>query len=495
MITAQTARYLVSHHEPWLVALSVLIAVTASFAALDLASRVTATSGRGRLVWLLGGAFAMGLGIWSMHLVGMLAFQLPIPVRYDIITVLLSLIAAAFAALVALWVVSRNDIGPAGAALGGVVMGSGIATMHYTGMAAMRLTATVSYDPLLFAASVLLAILISVAALWRGFFLRDPGASGWGLRKLGTAALMGVAISSMHYTGMSAARFKLTAFHFIPPPGLDISVLGTAAMVVLTFTVLGLAIATSLLDRRFAVRLAILRANEEDHQQFLRQVIDTNPHLIFVKDWNGNYVLVNKAIAEFYNTTVEALLGRQDSDFNLCPDQVESFLRADREVMSSQQVKVIPEEPATNVRTGETHWFQVVKVPLLSSQDGLPRVLGVATDVTDRRQADVALRHTTQTLQTLIDASPLAICALDAQGRVRSWSRAAEQMFGWTASEVIGEVLPIVPPADLPTFRASVARVLAGEALPGLLAQRRRRDGMMLDLRITAAPKIGRAHV
>jgi len=180
VIATQTARYLTSHHETWLVALSVLIAATASFAALDLASRVTASSGRGRLVWLVSGAFAMGLGIWSMHSVGMLAFQLPIPVRYDLITVLLSLVAAAFASLVALWVVSRNHIGPAWAALGGIAMGGGIATMHYTGMAAMRLSATVSYDPLLLAASVLLAILISVGALWLGFLLRDPTASWWG---------------------------------------------------------------------------------------------------------------------------------------------------------------------------------------------------------------------------------------------------------------------------------------------------------------------------
>ena len=484
----ETARYLASHHEPWLIALSVLIAATASFAALDLASRVTTTSGRGRLVWLVGGAFAMGLGIWSMHFVGMLSFHLPVPVRYDITTVLLSLLAAAFASVVALWMVGWSQLGPVRAALGGIAMGGGIATMHYTGMAAMRLSATVSYDPLLLAASVLLAILVSIVALWRGFLLHDPAASGWGLRKLEAATLMGVAICTMHYTGMAAARFKLTAFHLIPPPGLDISVLGSAAMAVLTFTVLGLAIATSLRDRRFAARLAALHVTEEEHQKFLRQVIDTNPHLIFVKDWEGKYILVNKAIAEFYGTTVERLLGRRDTDFNHHPEQVERFLAADREVMTNKQVKVIPEEPATNVRTGETHWFQVVKVPLVSPRDGSPQVLGVATDVTDRRQASVALRHTTQTLQTLIDASPLAICALDAQGRVRSWSHAAERMFGWAAAEVIGEVLPIVPPEAMPAFRASLARVLAGEALPGLVVQRRRRDGMMLDLRISAAP-------
>ncbi|HEU5303120.1 MAG TPA: PAS domain S-box protein, partial [Gemmatimonadales bacterium] len=160
----------------------------------------------------------------------------------------------------------------------------------------------------------------------------------------------------------------------------------------------------------------------------------------------------------------------------------------DQDVISSQRMLVIAEEPATDARTGETHWFQIVKMPLLSVDGDIQQVLGVATDITQRRQAEAALRLTSQTLQTLIDASPLAICALDAEGRVRSWSHAAQRMFGWSADEVIGELLPIVPPEEIPTFRASLARVLSGEALPGLLARRRRRDGMMLDLRISAAP-------
>jgi PAS domain S-box-containing protein len=485
---AQGARYLTGHHEPWLVALSVLIAATASFAALDLASRVTATTGRGRVVWLVGGASAMGLGIWSMHLVGMLAFRLPVPVRYDIITVLLSLAAAMFASLVALWVVSRNDSGFGWTAVGGLVMGSGIAIMHYVGMSAMRLSATVSYDPLLFTTSVLLAVLVSLAALRRGFFLRDPAASGWGWRKLGTAGLMGVAISSMHYTGMSAARFRLTAFIFTPPTGFDISVLGTAAMVVLTFTVLGVAIATSLQDRRFAAQLAVLHSNEEEHQRFLRRVIDTNPNLVFVKDWDGRYVLVNQATAEFYGTTVEQLQGRRDGDFNRHSDQVEGLLRADHEVITTQQAMVIPELQATNARTAETRWFQVVKVPLTSSRDGTRQVLGVATDITARRQADEELRRTSLTLQTLINAAPLPIYTLDPDGRVRSWNHAAERTFGWTAEETLGQFLPLIPPQERAVFRASLNRVLSGEALSGVQVRRPRRDGMVLDLRISAAP-------
>ena len=99
---------MIGFYDYRLVTLSVLIAICASYAALDLAGRTTAASGRHRLVWLAGGAIAMGVGIWSMHYIGMLAFSLPVRVLYDWPTVLLSLVAAVFAAAVALFVVSRK---------------------------------------------------------------------------------------------------------------------------------------------------------------------------------------------------------------------------------------------------------------------------------------------------------------------------------------------------------------------------------------------------
>src|SRR5260370_34059298 len=122
-----------------LVALSVSIAIFASYAALDLAGRVTAAGGWTRAVWLLGGAVAMGIGIWSMHYIGMLAFILPIPMAYHWPTVLLSLLAAILASVVALGVASRRKMGASRAVAGSALMGAGIAGMHYIGMAAMRL--------------------------------------------------------------------------------------------------------------------------------------------------------------------------------------------------------------------------------------------------------------------------------------------------------------------------------------------------------------------
>ena len=189
-----------------LVALSVFIAILAAYAALDLAGRVTSARGGVRFAWMSGGALAMGLGIWSMHYIGMLAFHLPIPVQYDWPTVLLSLLAAVAASGVALFVVSRETMGTFRAVVGSVVMGSGIALMHYVGMEAMRLNAMCSYSARTVALSVLLAIVISYVALGLTFSFREA-ASDWGWRKVLCALVMGLAIPVMHYVGMAAARF------------------------------------------------------------------------------------------------------------------------------------------------------------------------------------------------------------------------------------------------------------------------------------------------
>ena len=152
-------------YDDRLVVVSVLIAVMASYAALDLAGRVTSAHGLARTLWLSGGATAMGIGIWAMHYVGMLAFRLPVAVEYDWPGVLLSLLAAILASAIALFVVSRKEMSYFRAIIGSIFMGSGIAGMHYIGMDAMRLPATCHYSRVMVAVSVALAMVISLVAL------------------------------------------------------------------------------------------------------------------------------------------------------------------------------------------------------------------------------------------------------------------------------------------------------------------------------------------
>jgi PAS domain S-box-containing protein len=383
-----------SHYDLRLVSLSVVIAVVASYTALDLASRVTAALGRARGMWLAGGATAMGIGIWSMHYVGMLAFKLPVPVHYHVPTALASLVAAVLASAFALWVVSQQEMRMGHAIRGSVVMGFGIAGMHYTGMVSMQLPGTVSYYWPLVAGSVAVAVIVSFTALWRAFRLREPGVGAWSWNKLGSALLMGAAIPSMHYIAMAAVSFEVSGpARLFPSVSIPSMTLGATAIVLSTFMVLGLAITTSLLDRRYSDQAVALQASATHYQKFLRQVIDTNPHLIFVKDWEGRYVLANAAVADLYGTSVDSVLGKRDADFNPKQEEVDKYLRHDREVMTSQRATFISEEPATNARTGEIRWFQTVKVPLLSSDGKTPQVLGVATDITERKNLEDQFRQ------------------------------------------------------------------------------------------------------
>jgi PAS domain S-box-containing protein len=255
---------LIGSYNYALVALSVLIAIFASYAALDLAGRVTAAGGWTRAVWLLGGAGAMGSGIWSMHYIGMLAFILPIPVAYHWPTVLLSLFAAILASAIALYVVSRQKMGASRAVAGSVLMGSGIASMHYIGMAAMRLPAICQFNSFLVVLSVVFAVLISLAALWITFHFRDEK-TGIGWEKLAGAVVMGAAIPVMHYTGMAAASFTPTGMPADLSHAVSISTLGTAGIAAVTFIVLGLALLTSSVDRRFAAQT--LELQEEKLQR------------------------------------------------------------------------------------------------------------------------------------------------------------------------------------------------------------------------------------
>ncbi len=152
-------------------------------------------------------------------------------------------------------------------------------------------------------------------------------------------------------------------------------------------------------DRLVRLGPALLEALERARQRealrtqesLLRQIIDANPSLIFVKDWNGRFVLVNQATAQVYGTTVESLVGKTDADFNPNVEEIAHFLRHDRDVMSSGQPKIIAEEPVTNPATGDTRWFQTIKVPLRSPAEGTATLLGVATEITERKRLEEQL--------------------------------------------------------------------------------------------------------
>jgi diguanylate cyclase len=201
-----------STYNHWLVGLSLVVAMLVSYTALRLAARVATSEGRGSRIWLGIGAIAMGVGIWSMHFVGMLALSLPIPLAYEVSRTLTSLAVAIGTSGFALLITSGRRLTLVRLAGGAAVMGGGISVMHYMGMAAITIVPGISYNPFLVALSVLIAVVASFIALWLFFQLREGNSRVQQLKRIAAAVVMGLAISGMHYTGMAATRFAAGAF-------------------------------------------------------------------------------------------------------------------------------------------------------------------------------------------------------------------------------------------------------------------------------------------
>jgi len=195
---------LVGNYDLPLVALSVLIACVAGYAALLLAERVSRSPRPYR--WLAAGAFAMGSGIWTMHFLGMLAFALPVPVTYDLEITLLSLLPALAGSGVALLCMSRARVSLQRLNGAGLLMGVAIGAMHYTGMAAMVMPARMAYDRGFFLLSLVVAYALATLALFVALGARRAS-SRRVPRQIAGGAIMGCAISGMHYTAMSAAGY------------------------------------------------------------------------------------------------------------------------------------------------------------------------------------------------------------------------------------------------------------------------------------------------
>ena len=367
-------------YDYWLVTLSIVLAVFASYAALDLAGRVTSAHGWVRAIWLSCGAAALGLGIWAMHYVGMLALTMPMPVFYHLPTVVLSLLAAIAASGVALFVVSRPKMSVWQAIAGSVVMGGGIAAMHYIGMAAMRCPAVTVYDRGIVGLSIMLAIAISLLAVQLAFRMRDEKRTSW--RKIISALVMGSAIPLMHYTGMRAASFRPSGVAPDLTHAIGISLLGVVAISGSSFLVLGVAITSSFADRFVATQKGDLNIARQ-RELYFQTMAEAVPEIIFTADPDGMDDYFNQKCFDYTGLTLEQCRGTgwtvvvHPDDLALCMAKWENARR------TGDPYEV---EYRLRGKDGTYRWFLCRGNPIRNPQGEVVKWFGTCTDIESQKQ-------------------------------------------------------------------------------------------------------------
>ncbi|MBV9405040.1 MAG: PAS domain S-box protein [Acidobacteriaceae bacterium] len=368
-----------SHYDYRLVALSVFIAICAAYAALGLAERVTA-SRKFKAVWIAGGACAMGTAIWSMHYIGMLAFQLPVAVHYDVPLVLLSMLAAILASVIALLFTSRTNLTSRGLVNGAVVMGAGIAIMHYIGMAAMRMRCTCTYDGRVVALSVLIAVVVSGVAL-TSLRYRNRFAGGY---KIAAAILLGTAICSMHYTGMAAAHFWRSDGPVDFSQTVSVSWLGGIGIATGTLLLLGVVMITSLADQHFTRQSVRLRSTEERY----RVLFERSLAGIYRATLDGKVIDMNHACVELlgYNDR-EEVLGRVIRDVHMREEDQKNY------VGMLMQTKRLPAREIKLYRTDGSVTWVMHSATLLESEEGAgSEIQGMLLSIDQLKRTEMELR-------------------------------------------------------------------------------------------------------
>ena len=295
-------------YNPYLVVLSIVIAIISSFTAFGSLERIQASQGRlQQMLWLIFGAVSMGIGIWAMHFIGSLALILPIPVSYNLNITLLSVIPAIMASTVVLWLMNQTEFNLKCLLFCGVLLGAGIATMHYTGMAAMELNASMVYLKSIFILSIVVAVILATIALKIKFEATHQIKYQFINKKQSLSALViGGAVSGMHYTAMQAVIFipveKLSPF----VKGVDASFLsGIVALVVLLLLMVALLIPHIL---RFRQIVSILQKNEADLT--IAAIAFQTHEAILVTDADRKIIRVNKAFTRIMGYTESEILGK-----------------------------------------------------------------------------------------------------------------------------------------------------------------------------------------
>ena len=459
---AQAYPLLWAQHNPWLVALSVAMAVLASVLALQMAALARrAEVGFTRQLARGSGALALGGGIWSMHFIGMLAFAVCARGRFDAITTVLSMLPSVLASWVALGLLMRREVGPQALVAGGVFVGAGIGAMHYIGMAASQWAPVMRYDPWGFAASVLVAVLLAIVALWVRFGLER--AVRWRRQRLNWAAgaVMGLAIAGMHYTGMAALRF-------IDAPDEPELLAAAAGSTPLALAIAGMAVVIGLLviavNASLRYRQMFMKVRQSESR--LRAIADTAADGIVMIDARGLVQSFNAAAERILGWHPSEVVGQNVSMLMPEPDRsrhdgyLQRYLRGQGGSIvgsSSREVQALRRDGSTvPIR------LSVGRVRL----DGDPVFVGFIGDLSQRRAMEQELQRSEQRLRSLMGNIPGVTfrCCYDADWTMLFVSDAVTALTGWQPQDFLeGRVnfTQLTLPEEVPRLWAEVSAAIA----------------------------------
>ncbi len=436
------------HYDPFRVALSIVISILSSWAALELAGRVSAERrGAGRVLWICWGATAMGFGIWSMHYVGMLAYRMQMPVLYDWPTVLLSMFAAVASSALALTILRARVLTWPASVFGSLAMGGGIAAMHYIGMAAMRMPMNVTYSRDLVLMSIAVAVLTSMVALRFTFASRHIDAV-FDRRKIISALLMGLAIAEVHYLGMGAASWTPGQGNFSSHElqhAIQISNLSTIGLVLITGILLVLVMVTVGLDRHFIRYKSILRGSElryssqRKHNKRLQGAFRAGGIGIWECDPVTGAAYMDATLRRMYDLdTDEDIILRDLWIKRFHPDDVPPTEQRWKEAMASGDK--YENEFRVLTRDG-TRRFRVVASIFRDSHGVAQRVMGMTWDVTVERQREQETADQSERFEMTLEAVADAVITVDADCHVIYMNPVASVLTGWSKEEAVGSPL------------------------------------------------------
>jgi PAS domain S-box-containing protein len=404
-------------------------------------------------MWLIGGALAMGIGIWSMHFIGMMAMSLPVGLRYDMPTTAGSLLIAVLTSGCALSIAASRHLGWRRLVLGSVAMGTGICAMHYSGMSAIRIRPAIGYDPALVLASIMIAVLASFAALWLAFRLRTGRSWQLAAGRLVAAMIMGLAIAGMHYTGMAASHFAPGAY-CVGGSLIDNQVLGSVIGII-TVGLLAIALITAVFDAHLQSRStsqsdrlrdinAELEIQASAAQKALRELQHFHDALdqlasVAVTDRRGIITYVNDKFCDISRFAREELLGKTFSMVNAGIHPPEFFQEMWDTILAGQ---VWRGELCNRTKAGDVYWMDASIVPYKNEAGVVTQFVTIRTEITQRRLAQDALaaqaektRASEERLRQMSRMSEIGCWEIEAGASTPYWSDMTYQIHDLAVGE------------------------------------------------------------